>query len=50
MTQQPTDNRLRALLELAHQYASDLRYPPHPDSIQRRLERIQRVIDKATEQ
>lgn len=34
------------LLELAYQYASDLRYPPQGDSIKRRLERIESVIAK----
>lgn len=35
------------LLELAHQYASDLRYPPTADSRERRLERIAAVLAKA---
>lgn len=36
------------LLELALQYRNDLRYPPQGDSIQRRIERAERLIDKAT--
>ena len=35
------------LLALAHQYLSDLRYPPTGDSLQRRIEQTQRVIAKA---
>lgn len=34
------------LLELAHQYASDLRHPPSADSRERRLERIAAVLAK----
>jgi len=36
------------LLDLAYQYLSDLRYPPTSDSRERRIERIQHVIAKAT--
>jgi len=32
------------LLELAYQYLSDLRYPPSPDSRERRIERIEDVL------
>lgn len=35
------------LLELAHQYASDLRFPPTADSRERRLERIAAVLAQA---
>jgi len=35
------------LLELAYQYASDLRHPPTADSRERRLERIAAVLAKA---
>ena len=34
------------LVELAHQYMSDLRYPPAPDSKERRIERIKAVLAK----
>lgn len=37
----------KELLELAHQYASDLRHPPTADSLERRLERIAAVLAKA---
>lgn len=36
------------LLELAYQYLSDLRHPPTGDSLQRRIERAEKVIAKAT--
>lgn len=36
----------RELLELAYQYASDLRHPPTADSLERRLERIAAVLAK----
>lgn len=36
------------LLDLAYQYLSDLRYPPTGDSLQRRIERAEAVIAKAT--
>ena len=36
------------MLEALHQYVSDLRYPPTGDSIQRRIERAEAVIAKAT--
>ncbi len=36
----------KALLELVYQYQSDLRYPPTPDSRERRLERIAAVLAK----
>lgn len=36
------------LLELAYQYVSDLRYPPQGDSIERRIERAEKLIAKAT--
>lgn len=36
------------LLETLYQYVSDLRYPPEGDSIQRRIERAEAVIAKAT--
>ena len=32
------------LVELAHQYLSDLRYPPSADSKERRIERIEAVL------
>lgn len=35
------------LLDLAHQYLSDLRRPPTGDSLQRRIERAEAVIAKA---
>ena len=38
---------LPELIELAYQYASDLRYPPTGDGLQRRLERIEDVLTKA---
>jgi len=34
------------LVQLAHQYASDLRHPPSADSVERRLERIAAVLAK----
>ena len=34
------------LLELAHQYLSDLRYPPAQDSKERRIERIEAMLKK----
>ena len=34
------------LLDLVLQYRNDLWYPPSPDSIDRRLDAIARVIDK----
>jgi hypothetical protein len=37
-----------ALLALAIQYRDDLRYPPSPDSIERRLAAIDAVITKVT--
>jgi|GEM_PF-4484462 len=40
-------NNHDALVELAHQYASDLRHPPTADSRERRLERIAAVLAKA---
>jgi hypothetical protein len=36
------------LLELAFQYRDDLRYPPAPDSRERRLKAIDDLIAKAT--
>ena len=36
------------LLDLAYQYLSDLRRPPVGDSLQRRIERAEAVIAKAT--
>lgn len=36
------------MLGVLHQYVSDLRYPPTGDSIQRRIERAEAVIAKAT--
>lgn len=39
-------NNHYALIELAHQYASDLRHPPSADSRERRLERIAAVLAK----
>lgn len=36
------------LLELAYQYLSDLRRPPAGDSLQRRIERVEKVIARAT--
>lgn len=36
------------LLLLAYQYLSDLRYPPTGDSLQRRIERAEKVIASAT--
>ncbi len=36
------------LLDLAYQYLSDLRYPPTGDSLQRRIERAEAIIAKAT--
>jgi hypothetical protein len=38
-----------AMLEALYQYASDLRYPPTGDSVQRRLERVQAAIAQATD-
>lgn len=38
--------QIEALLALAHQYASDLRYPPTADSITRRLAAIEAVLAK----
>lgn len=38
------DGHLLVLTELAHQYLSDLRYPPAPDSKERRIERIKSVL------
>jgi len=35
------------LLTLAHQYASDLRHPPSAESVERRLERIAAMTQKA---
>lgn len=35
------------LLEALHQYRSDLRYPPTPDSIDRRIAMIDSLIAKA---
>ena len=37
-------DHLNMLVELAHQYLSDLRYPPAPDSKERRIERIEAVL------
>lgn len=37
-------DHLNMLTELAHQYLSDLRYPPAPDSKERRIERINAVL------
>ena len=37
-------DHLNMLAELAHQYLSDLRYPPAPDSRERRIERIEQVL------
>jgi hypothetical protein len=36
------------MLEALYQYVSDLRFPPQGDSIQRRIERAEAVIAKAT--
>jgi hypothetical protein len=36
------------LLEIAFQYRSDLRHPPAPDSVERRLKAIDAAISKAT--
>jgi len=36
----------KELLELAHQYQSDLCHPPTADSVERRLERIAAVLAK----
>jgi hypothetical protein len=36
------------LLDLAYQYLSDLRRPPTGDSLQRRIERAEAIIAKAT--
>lgn len=38
------------LLNLAYQYLSDLRYPPTGGSLQRRIERAEAIIAKATGQ
>ena len=38
------DADMLVLTELAHQYLSDLRYPPSPDSKERRIERINAVL------
>lgn len=38
------------LLDLAYQYLSDMRYPPTGDSLQRRIERAEAIIAKATGQ
>ena len=38
------DAEIEALTELAHQYLSDLRYPPSSDSKERRIERIKAVL------
>ncbi len=37
------------MLEALLQYRNDLRYPPKGDSLERRLERVERVIAKAVE-
>lgn len=37
-------DHLRVLTDLAHQYLSDLRYPPSSDSRERRIERIEAVL------
>ena len=39
-------DHLNMLVELAHQYLSDLRYPPAPDGKERRIERINEVLAK----
>lgn len=36
------------MLTALHQYSNDLRYPPAPDSIERHLEMIERLIAKST--
>jgi len=36
------------LLDLAYQYLSDLRRPPTGDSLQRRIERAEKLVAKAT--
>lgn len=36
------------MLDLAYQYLSDLRHPPTGDSLQRRIERAEKVIARAT--
>lgn len=36
------------ILQVLCQYESDLRYPPSHDSVVRRLERVRKVIAKAT--
>jgi hypothetical protein len=38
------DDQLRMLTELAHQYLSDMRYPPSADSKERRIARIEQVL------
>lgn len=39
--------RNEELIDLAYQYLSDLRHPPHGDSLQRRIERAEAVLAKA---
>lgn len=39
-------NQVDELLALARQYRDDMRHPPAPDSRQRRIEWIDRVIGK----
>ncbi len=43
------DAQIQLLTELAHQYLSDLRYPPSPDSKERRIERIEAVLKEVAQ-
>ena len=43
------DAQIELLTELAHQYLSDLRYPPVPDSRDRRIERIEAVLKETAD-
>lgn len=38
--------KIADLTSLAYQYSDDLRHPPERDSVKRRLERIDRVLNK----
>ena len=44
------DAHIELLTELAHQYLSDLRYPPSPDSKERRIDRITAALKAMKEQ
>jgi hypothetical protein len=46
----PADDVKAELLALAIQYRDDLRRPPSPDSVERRLQAVNAAIAKATGQ